>query len=420
MDHLEKRRRELCEEIDAFIFSPGDEERFNELCLKSFRYQYEAGEAYRKYCDLKGVHPESVTSWLSIPAYPSDAFKNGLVVSFPQEKAVMANITGGTTNPDLRGIILRDTYGRRLVFSANRRVMGDYLFPEGSRMPILVLAPSPKTAPSMGMAIGMSETIRHFGSEGSGFFITRTGMKVKELMKAMKEFERQGTPVALIGSTSAFIYLFNALRANGIRFALPAGSRLVDGGGYRGKFGDCTREEYYSRCREFLGVPEPYCVNVLGMAECSTNYVDVTLRETVRGGLGERRKPDLPWARVVAYDVETCSRPLPEGEVGLLRHFDLANLPTVLAVQTDNLGFRTADGFEIIGRAQMVSGKVSLVPSEKPVGPMGDRKIFSFLERYMKFAINRQVGRLKKDEAFCPCGEIIEEMLGGTHAAKSK
>ena len=220
-------------------------------------------------------------------------------------------------------------------------------------------------------------------------------------------------PGALIGSTSAFVYLFNALRANGLRFCLAPGSRIVDGGGYRGKFGERTRGDYLRECHEMLGVPDPFCVNVLGMAECSTNYVDATLRDRVRGGGGGRRKPDLPWARVVAYDVETCSRPLPVGEVGLLRHFDLANLPTVLAVQTDNLGYRTGDGFEIIGRAQLVDGKVSRVPSHRPVGPMGDRKIFSFLDAYMKFSISRHVSRLGKEEAFCPCGEVIEEMLEG-------
>lgn len=413
MDQFAQRRRELCDRIDSFIWSEGGEGEFNDLCLETFRFQYEANEAYRKYCDLKQVRVDAVATWRDIPAYPSDGFKKSLVVSFPQEKAVMANITGGTTNADLRGIVLRDRYGRELVLSSNRRVMGEYLFPEGERMPILVLAPSPKSAPNMGMAIGMAETIKHFGAEGSGFFITRTGMKIRELLKAMKEFEGRRQPVALIGSTSAFVYLFNALRSNGLSFRLPPGSRLVDGGGYRGKFGERTREDYFRECGEMLGVPEPYCVNVLGMAECSTNYVDSTLREAVQGRGEGRRKPDLPWARVVAYDVETCSRPLPEGAVGLLRHFDLANLPTVLAVQTDNLGYRTADGFEIIGRARLVDGKVSLVPSEKPVGPMGDRKIFSFLDTYMKFSIGRQVARLRKEEAFCPCGEIIEEMLEG-------
>lgn len=405
------RRQELFETIRDYIADPRGEDRFESLALEVFRFQYGANEAYRAYCDGKGIDPAGVGRWEDIPAYPSDAFKKNLVISFPYEKTVMANITGGTSDPDLRGIIFRDEYGRELVLAANRKVMGDYVFPEGERMPILVLAPSPETAPSMGMAIGMAETIRSFGTDESGFFITRRGFLIREFMDRLRELVVAGKPVALIGSTSAFIYFFNACRKNGLRFALPAGSRIVDGGGYRGRFGDCGRDEYYERCRDTFGVDPAYCLNVLGMAESATNSADSSLCDLLAGVGRERIKPDLPWCRVVAMDIETCSRVLPPGEVGLLRHYDLANLPTVLGVQTDNLGYRTDDGFEIIGRAHVVDGKVSPMPSEKPVGPMGEKKVFSFLDLYMKFSINRYVSRIKKDDPLCPCGEAIEEMI---------
>jgi len=50
------------------------------------------------------------------------------------------------------------------------------------------------------------------------------------------------------------------------------------------------------------------------------------------------------------FDAETLE-PLPDGAVGVLRHFDLANLDSVLAVQTDDLGIAGGGGFEILGRA---------------------------------------------------------------------
>jgi hypothetical protein len=40
-----------------------------------------------------------------------------------------------------------------------------------------------------------------------------------------------------------------------------------------------------------------------------------------------------------------------EGESGLLRVFDLANVHSVMAIQTDDLGVRRGDGFELVGRA---------------------------------------------------------------------
>ena len=40
-----------------------------------------------------------------------------------------------------------------------------------------------------------------------------------------------------------------------------------------------------------------------------------------------------------------------DGETGLLRIFDLANVRSVLAIQTEDLAVKRGDGFELIGRA---------------------------------------------------------------------
>jgi len=59
-----------------------------------------------------------------------------------------------------------------------------------------------------------------------------------------------------------------------------------------------------------------------------------------------------PWARVQIVSPET-GREVAEGETGLIRVFDLANVFSVAAVQTEDLGIRRGDGFELIGRAQL-------------------------------------------------------------------
>ena len=58
-----------------------------------------------------------------------------------------------------------------------------------------------------------------------------------------------------------------------------------------------------------------------------------------------------PWARVQIISPET-GREVGEGETGLIRVFDLANVFSVMAIQTEDLGVRRGDGFELIGRAQ--------------------------------------------------------------------
>jgi len=58
-----------------------------------------------------------------------------------------------------------------------------------------------------------------------------------------------------------------------------------------------------------------------------------------------------PWTRAQIISLET-NREVAEGETGLIRVLDLANVFSVMAIQTEDLGVRRGDGFELLGRAQ--------------------------------------------------------------------
>ena len=137
---------------------------------------------------------------------------------------------------------------------------------------------------------------------------------------------------------------------------------------------------------------------MLGEAETATNLFDDSLRRYVKGLPPRKRtRPVPPWSRVLAMSIDDL-KPLPDGEVGLLAHWDLANVPTVLAVITDNLGYTTDNGTgcEMVGRAKIENGKVSPLPDEdRTVGPMGDSTIFRMLERYANFSIDLKMAMAK-------------------------
>ena len=318
----------LTESILGFIAAgvDADLDCFNDYALMLFALHYENNTLFREFCDAKNVRPEDIERWEDVPVVYSDVFKTHLVASFPLEKAVMACLTGGTTSLTQRGRIFRDEDGRRLVFAANRMMTGAYLFPdfaEGERCRILILAPSPELAPSMGMATGMEQTRRAFGTDDSMFVLGKTGIDIKTLIKALRESEASGVPVALIGATSAYVYFFQACRRRKMSFSLPHGSRVCDGGGYRGRFGPVSRDDYYGMVGDTLGVPDSHCVNVLGEAETATNLFDDSLRRHIKSlAKRERTRPVPPWSRVRAMHIDTL-KPLPDGEVGLLAHWDL-------------------------------------------------------------------------------------------------
>lgn len=418
---VKAQRERLAGAIGSFIEAGVDAEArwFDQLARDVFAFQYAHNVPYARFCNALGARPESVTEWGEIPAYPTQSFKNEIVASFDFDDAVMAQMTSGTTSANQRGRIFRDETGLRLVLAANRVMTGAYLFPDlakGARCRVLLLAPGPHMAPSMGMAIGMEETRRTFGAPDSAFMMSRRGVEVAALVEALRHAEESGEPVALIGSTSAFVYFARACRKRGLSFGLPTGSRICDGGGYRGRFGELTRQDYLDICEQVLGVPATHCVNTLGMAESATNYFDNVLRAEYAGMSPARVKQVPPWARVRAVSVDDLTV-LPPGEVGLLQHWDLANLPTVLAVQTDNLGYVDGSGgFEIVGRASKDGARVGRVPSSRTVGPMGDKPLLRVLEAYVNFSIDFKMGRLKIDP---PQSAMAELEKAGPHAVPS-
>ncbi|HEX3030892.1 MAG TPA: acyl-protein synthetase [Bacillota bacterium] len=352
-------KEELGTEILAFIeqgLDYNNEEHFNELAINEFVYQFHENEYYRNLCISQQVSPETITHWSDIPALPTEAFKQSIIASFPLADTELSLLTSGTTNPDARGKIYRDKTSLDIIIKCNYLLTKNFIFPDVDKMRILLLVPSPKMAPGMPMAYGLGQAKMVFGTENSQYYITPQGMAVDELISALTEAQGAGEPVALMGATSGFVYFFNVCRERGLKFSLPKGSRICDGGGYQGTFGDCSREQYYQLVEEFLNIPAYMCVNTLGMGESGTNYFDNTLYDYYRGqAQTERHKVDLPWTRTVVVGVRTGKR-LPQGEIGLIRHYDLTNLATVLAVQTDNLGYETPGGFEIIGRTASIPG----------------------------------------------------------------
>ncbi len=418
--NADAERHSLTEDVLKFIEAGVDAEvpDFNAYCLRMFALHYEVNAIFREFCEAKKVRPGDISQWQDIPMVYNDVFKTHLVASFPLEKSVMACLTGGTTSLTQRGRIFRDEDGKRLVFSANRMMTGSYLFPDfedGKRCRILVLAPSPELAPSMGMAIGIDQTRRAFGTPDSQFLLGKSGIDVNALIKALRESEASGVPVALIGATSAYVYFFQACRRKKMSFRLPPGSRICDGGGYRGRFGVVTRDDYYAMVQEIIGIPNSHCVNVLGEAETATNLFDDSLRRCVKGlSPRKRTRPVPPWSRVLAMSIDDL-RPLPDGEVGLLAHWDLANVPTVLAVITDNLGYTTDNGTgcEMVGRAKIEGGKVSPLPDEeRTAGAMGDTAIFRMLERYVNFSIELKMLTAKDPKIEPSAREEIEARPG--------
>jgi hypothetical protein len=162
-------------------------------------------------------------------------------------------------------------------------------------------------------------------------------------------FRAQRKPYTVFGTAFAWMHFFDAFSE---RFRLPEGSIVLETGGFKGRSREVARDELYGLFAERLGVPPTHCVSEYGMSEMASQFYDSTLYDYASGIQRTPRKVAPPTVRTRLVDPVTGEDAAP-GHPGLLTHYDLANLNSVLALQTEDMGIAAedGDGFHLLGRA---------------------------------------------------------------------
>jgi hypothetical protein len=344
------RRAELDARVIAWMREPlaswrADDARFGALALELFGFQFAHCAPYRRFCERRARTPDSVATWREIPAVPAGAFKEMALRSFPAERERHVFRTSGTS-AERRGELHLDTlelYEASLLPSFRRGVLPD--LPPGSRARIRVLAPSPEEAPDSSLSHMFGVVLRDVGDAASGFDVRGGALQVDAVVAALEKAATDGVALALCGTAFAFVHLLDVLAGRGARFALPAGSRAMETGGFKGRAREMPREALYLGIEQALGVAPERVVNQYGMTELASNFYDSVLCEASR----PRRKLGPPWARVRLVDPES-GEDARSGAPGIITIVDLANTGSVCAIQTADLGRAVDDGFEVIGR----------------------------------------------------------------------
>ncbi|SDY57739.1 Acyl-protein synthetase, LuxE [Modestobacter sp. DSM 44400] len=325
---------------------------FGRLALELFAFQYEHNVSYRRFCRVRGAEPGRLGDWTQIPPVPLTAFKELPLAVQPPAEAAAVFLTSGSTDPARRG---RNHHPHLHLYDASLRAnFAASFLPDLDRIRLLVLNPPPATQPHSSIAYFFGRLVDFFGAPGSDFFVDDHGVQVSALTAALREAETAQVPVALLGTSFAYVHVLDALAQEGLAFQLPEGSRLLDTGGFKGRSREVSPEGLRAAFGERLGIPDARCTNYYGMTEISTQYYESGL-----GGAGPRPKTVPPWARVRIVDPVT-RLPVPDGQPGLVVHYDLANRGSCLAVLSEDTGYLVPDGdptsagprpFVLLGRA---------------------------------------------------------------------
>ncbi len=393
-------------------------DEFDKLALELFTLQFKHNAAYRKICKVRNLTPGAVEHWTQVPTVPTAAFKElELTGLAPAERTTVFHSSGTTEQKPSRHFHSAESlkvYEASLWTWFRSRLFADKLklelqpsaTPAGVQASacgcgdedfgLVILTPPPVQAPHSSL-VHMFETVQQkLGAADTAFVgkLSDDGSWTLDFSAVVEALSpRRQTPDArpqlLLGTAFSFVHLLDYLEENNLRFDLPAGSRVMETGGYKNQSRSIPKIELHQLITEKLGVPPSHIICEYGMSELSSQAYDTELerRSPTRcdavgvqalacsdGTLTQaspRRERELqhavpeagapsdtrhfrfpPWARVKIISPET-GREVADGETGLIRVFDLANVFSVMVIQTEDLGIRRENGFELVGRAQL-------------------------------------------------------------------
>jgi hypothetical protein len=190
-------------------------------------------------------------------------------------------------------------------------------------------------------------------------FLVRSGaLDIAAVANAAAEARLTGEPVIVFATSFALVHLLEGQGERDLR--LPAGSRVMQTGGFKGRSREVPADELRRATSLAFAVPETHMAAEYGMTEMSSQLYEATLATAV-GRPWELQPPNAgparhgvylapPWVRVTAVDPVSLA-PLADGELGIARIVDLANVDSAVAIQTADRVRVLPEGVELLGRA---------------------------------------------------------------------
>ncbi len=371
---------------------------FNTLALDLFALQFKDNGPYQRICEARGVAPENVKHWTQIPSVPTAAFKElELSCLAPHERTAVFHSSGTTEQVPSRHFHCADSlkiYETSLWHWFAPNVIN------GGNFELLILTPPPILSPRSSLT-HMFEIVRRQLRAPKSAFVgglddsrpVYRGHDSGRGLQAASTSDSKGTskrhkcraplavhgaslsfsntttitgipcpapnwtlnfhaattslnnarrPILILGTAFSFVHLLDHLAGQKLQFRLPPNSRVMETGGYKNRSRTLPKTELHRLIASALGISKKDILCEYGMSELSSQAYDTN---------PERHFRFPPWARVRIISPETENE-VADGETGLIRIFDLANIFSVAAIQTEDLAIRHGAGFELIGRAQ--------------------------------------------------------------------
>jgi hypothetical protein len=343
--------------VRAFARGDGDDD-FDRLALEIARFQRHWSPGFERLCAARGSALDSVAS---IPAVPADAFRLTRVAVHPPELDQARFVTSGTTGSARGAHAMRttETYRELSVRFGSLALSGA----GAARAVVVALAPLPghATQSSLGFmmrafmqaldgrALSVEPCGATFDADSPGrWLLDAGGIDLAGLRRAALLANERGEPLLVLATALALVALIDALA--GASIPAPRRTVVMQTGGSKGRRRQIAPEQLRRQVARAFRITPEAVIGEYGMTELSSQLYEGTLPgAALQGEPGIYLAPH--WLRVTPVDPASLA-PVADGELGLARFVDLANVDSAVAIVTDDLVRRRAGGIELVGRRQ--------------------------------------------------------------------
>ncbi len=368
-------QRDLLAAIWSWPATPWPPGRFEELAARLYAFQLAHIPAYGQWAArrLGGAPP---ANWWQIPLVPVSAFKVApLATAAAQAHPAVRFETSGTTDGQPGQVVLRDT---ALYDASLQRAFAHWMVPEATAAEhrpfrCISLIPSASVRPRSSLGFMVRRLAQRWddggGTQHLGLAGQEEALDTQGFIEACQRAVSDQVPALLFATSVALQLLLDQLPVDW-QVQLPAGSRLMDTGGPKGRRTLVSRDDQHRQLQRHLGLAPELIVGELGMTELCGQRYEPCARQFLLGlDPGPRAYQAPPWLAARITRVQDGG-PCLAGEVGLVGHVDLSNLDTCAFLQTADLGALDEQGaLTLHGRLPGSAWRGCGLDAEELIGP---------------------------------------------------
>lgn len=317
------------------LFSIHTEAEFEQLCIDTFRYQYQTIPMYSQFVDYLNIIPENVNSIQKIPFLPIEMFKKHTIIA-KNNSATHYFQSSGTGNMAVRSrhYIHDFTLYEHSILSSFSHFIGD-----PSEYIILGLLPNYSENPHSSLIYMVNFLMKKSNKEENQYFLYNH----EALANILSQTEQK--KILLFGVSFALLDFLDYLDENSISLPENPNLTLIETGGMKGRKTEMTKDLLLDMLKN--GYRTPHIFSEYSMTELLSQAYS----------LGNNLYHSPNWMRVLIRSIDDPFSFLPEGRTGGVNIIDLANIHSCAFIATQDIGKLRGKSqlslhhtFEILGR----------------------------------------------------------------------